>query len=439
MQDVPEIAPHEIPPEAGLESIEVGKAKYALIFVLTLLVLTLIDLRVEKKTDYGLARIERMWKGSNPVFTELTDQGDLPGLARELNLDWRELQTGQYVVETYLNQLEKESGSTWGRILAIEYGDYRIIAGHNLLLDLMFALGLASFFYLRARLKRAEELITLQANRHQKLNEQLRNRVEESSRIIEKFDRLQGKLLEAEKLASIGRLSATLAHEIRNPLSIIKSSTEIVMDEVPAESGGSGAVSLIREEVDRMDRIVSDLLNFARPKEPKIDRHELKSLVRHWFPPVVEELEKQRIQIVPQFEEFDAEVLVDADLLYQVFLNIMWNAKDALTGHPNPHIFVKTEEANERYAKLIIKDTGTGMLPDQLQQVKEPFFTTKTQGTGLGLPLSIQLMEVMSGKLEIESEFEVGTTVTLYLRRADSQRSSVEIRLDTEHLQPVEL
>ena len=295
-------------------------------------------------------------------------------------------------------------------------------------LNLLFAIVFGGLLYYRKRSDLAEELVDYQSSKFSRVSRQLESKMEESTRNIEKMNRLQNKLVEAEKLASIGQLSATLAHEIRNPLSIIKSSMEIVQEGVQ-QGAPESALNLVMDEIDRLDRIISDLLNFARPKEPTLEKVWIKSLVRHWLPPVVEELEKDNIQLVPQLEDFDGEVVVDPDQLYQVFLNVMWNARDALRGQPNPHVFVRIEDGGDEFVKLSVQDTGTGMLPEAVKMMKEPFYTTKTQGTGLGIPVSIQLLARMGAKLEVESVLEFGTTVSLLLPRAGvpRRRTSSEI------------
>lgn len=421
MQQKIETASAEFSKQRGDNFVQIEKLKYLGSFFLFFILLTLLDLRLEKRTDYGLARVERMWKGSSPIFTSVENQGSTLELSKGLGVDWEDLQTGQFVVDSYIDRLETRNPVTWNRLLYIDYGDYRLFLGTSILLNAILAGIFAAVLYLREGLTRSNVLILSQTVRQEKLNEQLEARVEEREKIIRRFNRLRHKLVEAEKLASIGRLSATLAHEIRNPLSIIKSSTEIVSDEVSEDGSAAAAVALIREEVERMDRIITDLLRFARPKQPNLEHQNLKSLVRHWLPHIVEELEKDGIQVVPQFEEFDGSVVVDADQLYQVFLNLVFNARDALAGHPNPHLFVRTGTDDGDYGQLIIQDTGSGMLPEHLRQIREPFYTTKTQGTGLGVPVSIQLLQNMGGRLEIDSEVEVGTTVTLYLRRSDAK------------------
>lgn len=423
---------------AATEYIRISRGKYVLLFTIMFLLLSLFDLEVENETDYGLARVERLWNGNN-IFsnTRVWDEGQQE-LAKKLQMRPEEVQITHHVVEAYLNSLEKQPHGIWSRLISFHFGDYRLYIGGNIVLNFLFAFFIAMGYYVRERVSLAQELIDYQHRRYQRLDEQLEARMAEISKVLEKFDTLQGKLVEAEKLASIGRLSATLAHEIRNPLSIIKSSTDIVMDDVGPNTGTAAAVGLIRDEVNRMDRIITDLLNFARPKRPNLAVHDLLSLVRHWLPPVVEELEKHRIQLVPQLEKVNGEVLVDADQLYQVFLNVMWNARDALIGVGNPHIFVLIEDGGKEYLNLVIQDTGPGMLPEVLRQIKEPFFTTKAQGTGLGVPVSVQLIEGMDGQFEVESELEFGTTVTLMLPRASSrpQMDSVESQMD-QHLKEV--
>lgn len=392
--------------------------KFGFHFLFVFGVLLLFSLRVENETDYGLQRMTRAWEGNPLLLGGLAEYPGDVALANELNRAPGDVRQAEAVVEGYLDYLETQAPVRRERLLGWNTGDLQIYVGTDALVSAGFALLVAAAFYFRERTLRAEEAIQMQNDRHARLNAEHQSKIEESTRIIEKMDHLQDKLVQSEKLASVGRLSATLAHEIRNPLSIIKSSMEIVEEEVPEESPSGAALSVIREETDRMDRIITDLLNFARPKEAKLEPTALKPLVRHWLPPVVEELERDRIQLVPQLEEFDGEVLIDPDQLYQVFLNIVWNARDAVSGQPNPHIFVRIAGGEDGHARLVVRDTGVGMIPEVIQQIREPFFTTKTTGTGLGLPVSIQLMEGMKGSLEIESELEYGTTVTLRMRLA---------------------
>ncbi|MCC6546156.1 hypothetical protein IT570_03220 [Candidatus Sumerlaeota bacterium] len=422
-------------PRAG--GIGNARGKYFLLFGILFLILNLVNLDVENRSDYGMARIERMQSGSN--FFGNTRLSDEPSsqFAKELNVTQDELDTADRVVDKFMERLDARGVDYWSRVSYFEVGDYRFHFGANLFVNFLVAFFIATGYHVRERLAITEDLVDYQQRRYQRLDQQLESRIGEISRILDHLNKLQDKLFEAEKLASIGRLSATLAHEIRNPLTIIKASTDIIMDDLHEQGGSASAVGLIRDEVGRMDRIITDLLNFARPKKPMLEQHELCVLVRHWLPPVVEELEKVGIQLVPRLDKFSGQVRVDADQLYQVFLNLVWNARDALAGVGNPHIFVSVDEGGDSL-NLIIQDTGPGMLPEVLKQVREPFFTTKAQGTGLGIPVSVQLIEGMGGKFVMESELEFGTTVTLMLPRAGRRGvpDSIDSQLD-EHLKKV--
>ena len=411
--------------------------KYVILFAILFVILSLVNLDFENRTDYGFARIERMRNGASFFSTARMSDSSPAQFASELNTTQTKVSESERIVDRFMEKLDARGADYWSRLTFVDLGDYRFYFGVNLLMNFLFAFFISTGYHVRERLVIAEDLIDYQQRRYQRLDEQLESRIGEISRILDHLNKLQDKLFEAEKLASIGRLSATLAHEIRNPLTIIKSSTDIIMDDLPVQSGSSSAVGLIRHEVDRMDRIITDLLNFARPKKPTFATHDLCTLVRHWLPPVVEELEKRGIQLVPQLDKTCGEVRVDADQLYQVFLNVVWNARDALAGVGNPHLFVIVEDGGN-YLNLIVQDTGPGMLREVLNQIREPFFTTKAQGTGLGIPVSVQLIEGMGGKFAVESELEFGTTVTLSLPRAprDGEADPIESQLEG-HLQKV--
>lgn len=420
---------------ADRKDLRVQKRHYILPFLLVFLLLAPLSITVEDNAHFGLQHLDRLRHDGGLYASPVNSQGRVREIAGELDFNREQLATAQFVIEGYRERLEADKGRDWGRLATIQVADYRLHFGSGLILHFLLAGTIAGLLWSRRRHQFAEEFITAENTRFKKLGAELEEQVRESARIIEKFNRLQDKLVAAEKLASIGRMSATLAHEIRNPLSIIKSSAEIIGEDLDKESGAQSALDLVRDEVTRMDRIVSDLLNFARPKEPKFAIHQVAELVRPWIPPIVEELEKDDIQIVPQFEHENGEVRVDADQLYQVILNLMWNARDALRGTSNPHLFVRLEDGGVDFVKLILQDTGIGMIPDVLGQIKEPFFTTKTRGTGLGIPVSIQLIEGMGGRFEIESELDFGTTVTLYIPRAG--RPFRETQSDSQITYPV--
>jgi signal transduction histidine kinase len=410
-----------LPAPADRKDLRVRKRDYFLPFILVFCLLAPFDITVEKKTDYGFQRIDRLRRGNTLLDMALQRRVDPNVVLRDFDTPREEIIGAQFLIDAYLREVEAEQLVDWGRLVSVDWRDYEFHIGLGFFRDIGLAGLLAGLLWARRRRQLAEQFIQAEKGRFERLSTELEVRVRESARIIEQLNALQDKLVAAEKLASIGRMSATLAHEIRNPLSIIKSATGIIAEDIPGDSGSQSALELIRDEVNRLDRIISDLLNFARPKEPKLAIHPIAVLVRPWLPPVVEELEKDHIQLVPQFEDESGDVIVDPDQLYQVFLNIMWNARDALRGSKNGHIFVRLADGGPEFIRLLIQDTGPGMLPDVLRQAREPFFTTKTQGTGLGLSVSAQLIEGMGGRLEIESQLDFGTTVTILLPRSDGR------------------
>ncbi len=389
---------------------------YGLLFLGFLIVLTLLDMRIEDQTDYGLERLEH--RTSN-WFQRLRDDSiryEPAVIAVELDVDIEDVLAGQYFLEAYLNHLDERERAA-ALPLSVTLGDLQFRTGPNWFFNVVLAFLGAAALRLRDRLRYRSALLEDRDSRLYLTEWRYDKHRRETRQMVEQFEHLRHRLVETEKLASLGRLSATLAHEIRNPLSIIKSSTEIALDDVKPDSSSAGAIALIREEISRLDRIIGELLKFARPREPRIECHGLRDLVRHWLPPIVEELEKDGIQLVPEVGEQPAEVFVDPDHLYQALLNVVWNARDAVKGSPPGRIFVRIRPEETVYTALEIEDTGSGMLPETLETIREPFFTTKTQGTGLGIPVSVQLLELMGGKMEIESEVEMGTTVRMLLRR----------------------
>lgn len=407
----------EVLPEADTHYLRVHRQRYLLHFFVIFVILCFFDARIERLDEYGLERLERLQRGGGLYLGKSFYPSDFAAWSSKLEVKTQDLVAAHHLVDRFLNRMDSDRPVDSNHLLHLRVGVYRLSFGMDIFRNVLVSALLAGFFYVRHRRMLAEELITYQNNKYQRVNRRLESKMLESQRIIEKLNKLQDKLVEAEKLASIGRLSATLAHEIRNPLSIIKSAVTMIGEDLKDNPQGLSALELVQAEIVRMDNIITDLLNFARPKPPNLGRYMIKPLVRHWLPPMVEELEAHKIQLVPQLD-LDGEVVVDPDQLWQVLLNLMWNARDACAGCHNPHIFVRLEDGGEDYLRLVVQDTGIGMLPEVLRQIREPFFTTKTQGSGLGIPVSVQLIEGMGGQFEVVSELDTGTRVTLLLLRS---------------------
>jgi signal transduction histidine kinase len=200
---------------------------------------------------------------------------------------------------------------------------------------------------------------------------------------IQEKERLERELHQNEKLASMGRMLASIAHEIRNPLGIIQSSAELLAKRsAKAEDTGYNRLSqAIFDESRRLSRTVNDFLDYARPKEPKMNPVSLGTIIGQAVEFLDHELTKSEIRIVNDVPQ-TAVVSGDKDLLYRAIYNLLANACQAMRGSGRI-----TVEWNEERRALTIDDQGPGFDTDMDQKYVEPFFTTKDTGTGLGLAI----------------------------------------------------
>lgn len=214
-----------------------------------------------------------------------------------------------------------------------------------------------------------------------------------------------------EKLAAVGELAAGAAHEIRNPLTSIKGYTEfLATEEVAADK--KEIFAIILDEIDRLNEIVEDFMMFSKPNSMKMKESNIVKVIAsmvQFF-----ELEASKKNIFISFASQKEEILISCDenKLKQVFINLIKNAMEAM---PSGGYLSIEIEINHGYVELAFHDTGSGIPKDVINQLGEPFFTTKSQGTGLGLMISKHIIENHFGELKIESEVNVGTTFIIQL------------------------
>jgi signal transduction histidine kinase len=308
--------------------------------------------------------------------------------------------------------------------LAVTVGGYTVAFKYSIFINLLIGGMIGWSLYIRARDRAASEMIDEQNKELRNLNEELNRKFEETERYLKELRAAQSKLVQAEKLASLGRMAATLAHEIRNPMSIIKSSAQMVAEDLDPTTPQYEAVTLIRQEIKRLDHVINELLNFARPKPARVGPVSLNELVEAWTTRMREQLRGDGVEMKLELDPQLRPALADSDHLYQVFLNLVWNARDAIREKGSGTIVIRTEEAGPNGLYIIIEDNGKGMDAETLRNIYEPFFTTKTHGTGLGIPVVRQLLEAMGGTAHIDSEPGRGTTVHLHLSSTIAQFST---------------
>lgn len=234
----------------------------------------------------------------------------------------------------------------------------------------------------------------------------------------------QAQVERQEKLASLGLLAAGVAHEIRNPLTAIKAALFIQQKKFPAGTQEHADASLVEREILRLERIVNDFLQFARPTEPKLSAVDA-DLPLHEVQQILEpQLAAANIRLVRE-ESPAIRVLVDPAQIKQVLINLVQNAADAI-GHDGT-ITLKARPDRKRLANgeidvviLEVVDTGKGITPDVEKRLFDPFYTTKESGTGLGLAIASGIVRKHRGLLQYRTQVNRGTTFGIVLPRMNS-------------------
>lgn len=225
--------------------------------------------------------------------------------------------------------------------------------------------------------------------------------------------RLEEGIRQTERVAALGHLSAGLAHEIRNPLGIMKVSIQMLAQEKCGDKVVAEYCQVLSEECERLNRMLSEFLSFARPKELMRERIRLGELVRESVALIQPALGKNRIQL----EQVSASVLnqeveVDPDQIKQVILNILLNAADA----QEKEGVIRLEGIEEEgFIGFAVSDEGTGISPEDMPFIYDPFFTTKEKGTGLGLSVVHRILDQHGGRIRIVNRIEGGVTVKILL------------------------
>ncbi len=226
-----------------------------------------------------------------------------------------------------------------------------------------------------------------------------------------KFLRTEERLQEAQRLAAMGRMTATMAHEIRNPLGIIKSSTDVLREKYQNPNEPDELFEFVDDEIKRLSRLVNDFLAFSREPILNAKKADMNVIVRDAVSAFTSEKEID-VEFLPQQKSLQTNV--DSDKLYQVLLNLLLNAWQATGG--DGKIVIETRETKYRgraYAEISVQDNGPGFQSD-VSKIFEPFYTTKTQGTGLGLAVCRTIIEKMDGVIRAENA-PGGARVTLLL------------------------
>lgn len=239
----------------------------------------------------------------------------------------------------------------------------------------------------------------------------------ENARLYEDISRAKVQMQRADRLASLGTLTAGLAHEIRNPLVAIKTFTQLLPDRFDDDEFRDHFLNVTAGEVDRISSLVNELLEFARPSQPNLNKEDLNQIIEKMLLLVASASHKKNLEIVKDFHQSLPQVVLDKEQMKQVFLNILLNAIDATPENGTITVGTKLVKKNgyEDAVQIMVRDTGKGIPKEDLEKIFTPFFTTKHQGNGLGLAISHQIVQEHHGHIEVESEESKGTTFSVIL------------------------
>jgi len=251
-------------------------------------------------------------------------------------------------------------------------------------------------------------------------------------RDITQRKRMEEVMLRVEKLASLGELSAGMAHEIRNPLAGMKTSVQVLARRV-TQPEYRELLKGIESEINRLDRIVGDLLRFSRPAAPVFESLDIGRVLEQLLELMSEKIKIHGIAVEKRFDPKTPDVFVDREQIRQVFLNLMLNSIKAMasSGLLTIEVAPATERPEDwgqshrmknmllsRYVKVMFADTGHGISSEHLQKIFDPFFSTDPKGTGLGLSIVHKLIDENNGRIVIESVKDEGTRAILLLPAA---------------------
>jgi len=246
----------------------------------------------------------------------------------------------------------------------------------------------------------------------------------ENAKLYENLKQSQTIIQRSDRLSSLGLLTAGLAHEIRNPLVAIRTFTQLLPERYEDEEFRNNFQTLALKEVDRICGLVNDLLSFARPTTPKVSPEDVNEIVDSIARILETEAKEKDVRIHLRLATGLPKIFIDKEQIKQVLMNVIINAIQSIEGGGAVEIFTRmfSREGSERFVQIEVRDTGIGIEEDDLENIFNPFFTTKKEGCGLGLSISHQIIQEHGGHMMAESNPGEGTTFFINLPAKLSSR-----------------
>jgi PAS domain S-box-containing protein len=260
-------------------------------------------------------------------------------------------------------------------------------------------------------------LFTLRDITQRKRSEEALRQSEE--RFRQQAQELEQQLIASGRLVSLGEITASMAHEFNNPLGIVMGFTQDLMSETDPSHPHYRSLKIIDEETKRCEKIIRDLLQFARPKSTDLCPTDVKQIIDKTLGLVANHLYKQKIEAVTQLEEHLPKIHADPQELEQVLVNLYFNAIDAMPDGGRLTVGANVSQGAPGIPQevvITVSDTGFGITPDDLPKIFQPFFTArKKSGMGLGLPISDRIIKNHGGRIAVKSDPGQGTTFEIHL------------------------
>ena len=274
----------------------------------------------------------------------------------------------------------------------------------------------------RIDLKRGDELSDLA----QAFNQMAIDLKKAQEKIIQEAEtrlELERSLRQSEKLATIGQLASGLAHEIGTPLNIISGRAELAKRRLENNEEVQKNLDIIVQQTERITKIIQQLLGFVRKKRPDQKALNISTILETTLDFLEQQVQKQRVRVVKEMKDNLPSVMGDPDQLQQVFLNLILNALQSMSEGGKLRLSVSSkwisreglEDGQRQYVEVCVEDTGVGMEREVIQNIFNPFFTTKDKGTGLGLTVSHGIVQDHEGWVDVESEIGKGSVFKVYL------------------------
>lgn len=235
------------------------------------------------------------------------------------------------------------------------------------------------------------DLETRQRRKYEKASEELKDAYK---KLQESFDQMR----KVDRLSALGELSAAMAHEIRNPLGSIKGGIEIIEEGFDKNSRKYEFVDIIKKEIARLDRIISEFLTYARPRPPHKSMNFINEIIHSVVTLLGREADRQGVKVNLELSEVIPELMMDGEQVKQAILNVLLNAIQAIgeEGAVTVNTCIK-----DGVLQVSVRDNGKGISEEEAEKLFDPFFTTKDEGTGLGLSISYQIIKAHGGDIDI--------------------------------------